>query len=162
MASQQFYDRVNEFCDKLKQRKIEASLDAAKGTAELMRQLVTSQRLPDPHSLLAEVKNVGLKIQAAKPIGEYEAPAAYAVPTLFRKDSLASLASACPAAVPDPLTVDTCLSLSSLQSYLLATLSDVSCTSSGRKWRRIVTSILTMNLKPCRRKRGLLGDYPKL
>lgn len=68
MASQQFYDRVNEFCDKLKQRKLEASLDAAKGTAELMRQLVTSQRLPDPHSLLAEVKNVGLKIQAAKPI----------------------------------------------------------------------------------------------
>lgn len=62
-------DRVEDFCDKLRQRRIEASLDAAKGTAELMRQLVTSGKLPDPQSLLAEVKNVGLRIQAAKPIG---------------------------------------------------------------------------------------------
>ena len=63
-------DRVDDFCDKLRQRRIEASLDAAKATAELMRQLVTSQRLPDPQSLLAEVKSVGLRIQAAKPIGK--------------------------------------------------------------------------------------------
>ncbi len=63
------HDRVDIFCDQLRQRRIEASLDAAKGTAELMRQLVTSQRLPDPQSLLTEVKNVGLRIQTAKPIG---------------------------------------------------------------------------------------------
>lgn len=67
---------MEDFCDKLRERHIEASLDAAKGTAELLRQLVTSQRLPDPQSLLAEVKSVGLRIQAAKPIGAVPWPGA--------------------------------------------------------------------------------------
>ncbi|KFM25765.1 Translation initiation factor eIF-2B subunit beta, partial [Auxenochlorella protothecoides] len=50
-----------------RQRKVETSLDAAKGTAELLRQLVTSSRLSDPQSLLDEVKRVGLTLQAAQP-----------------------------------------------------------------------------------------------
>ena len=69
MAGQGYYDKVNDFCDKLRQRRIVGSLSAAKGTAELMRQLVTSSRLSDPHALLEEVRSVGIHIQSAKPIG---------------------------------------------------------------------------------------------
>lgn len=69
MASQGYYDRVQDFATKLRQRKICTSLDAAKGTAELLRQLVTSSKLSDPQSLLEEVKNVGNKLQAALPTG---------------------------------------------------------------------------------------------
>lgn len=71
MASQNYYDKVNEFCDKLRQRRIGGSLAAAKGTAELLRQLVTSSRLSDPHVMLEEVRDVGVQIQSAKPIGEF-------------------------------------------------------------------------------------------
>lgn len=70
MANQAYYDKVNDFCDKLRQRRIDGSLAAAKGTAELMRQLVTSSRLNDPHYMLEEVRRVGAQIQSAKPIGE--------------------------------------------------------------------------------------------
>lgn len=70
MASQAFHERVDDFCDKLRQRRVTTSLDAAKGTAELLRQLVTSSRLADPQSLLEEVRSVGIKMQAAKPMGE--------------------------------------------------------------------------------------------
>ncbi|KAL6770939.1 hypothetical protein ACKKBF_B33300 [Auxenochlorella protothecoides x Auxenochlorella symbiontica] len=67
MATQGYYDRVQDFATRLRQRKVETSLDAAKGTAELLRQLVTSSRLSDPQSLLDEVKRVGLTLQAAQP-----------------------------------------------------------------------------------------------
>lgn len=70
MATQAYLERVEELCRELRARRIEGSLDAAKRTAELLRQLVTSQRLTDPQSLLEEVKSVGVRIQSAKPIGE--------------------------------------------------------------------------------------------
>ena len=69
MATTAFYAKVEDFCDRLRQRRVNGSLAAAKGTAELMRQLVTSSKLNDPHTMLSEVRKVGTIIQAAKPIG---------------------------------------------------------------------------------------------
>lgn len=69
MASFSYYEKVNDFCDRLRQRRVDGSLAAAKGTAELMRQLVTSSKLNDPRNMLIEVRKVGNIIQAAKPIG---------------------------------------------------------------------------------------------
>lgn len=66
--SQPFNDRVEAFCRRLSDRRTDGTLAAAKGTAELLRQLVTSSRLNTPEIMLAEVKRVGLRIQAAKPI----------------------------------------------------------------------------------------------
>ncbi|KAI3425022.1 hypothetical protein D9Q98_008403 [Chlorella vulgaris] len=69
MAGQSsFNDRVEAFRCRLVDRRINSSLAAAKGTAELLRQLVTMSRLNTPELLLAEVKKVGLRIQSAKPI----------------------------------------------------------------------------------------------
>lgn len=68
--AQPFNDRVEAFCRRLTDRRIDGTLAAAKGTAELLRQLITSSRLNTPELLLSEVKRVGLRIQAAKPIGE--------------------------------------------------------------------------------------------
>jgi hypothetical protein len=76
MAALPYNDRVEAFCRRLTDRRIDGSLAAAKGTAELLRQLVTSSRLNTPESLLAEVKRVGLRMQAAKPIGACCAPPA--------------------------------------------------------------------------------------
>lgn len=70
MPGQAYYDKVNDFCDRLRQRRVNGSLAAAKGTAELMRQLVTSSKMSDPHTMLAKVREVGNHIQAAKPIGK--------------------------------------------------------------------------------------------
>jgi hypothetical protein len=69
MSGQAFNDRVEAFCTRLVDRRVAGSLAAAKGTAELLRQLITSSRLNTPELMLAEVKRVGLRIQAAKPIG---------------------------------------------------------------------------------------------
>ena len=69
MAGLSFSDKVNDFCDQLRQRRVNGSLAAAKGTAELMRILITSSRYNEPYSLLDEVRNVGNQIQSAKPIG---------------------------------------------------------------------------------------------
>jgi hypothetical protein len=71
MANVSYYEKVNDFCDRLRQRRVNGSLAAAKGTAELMRQLVTSSKLNDPRNMLTEVRKVGNIIQAAKPIGEF-------------------------------------------------------------------------------------------
>eukprot|EP00887_Chlorella_sp_A99_P005916 scaffold29.g5916.t1 len=68
MASQSYMERVEELCRELRARRVSGSLEAAKRTAELLRQLVTSSRLTDPQSLLEEVKRIGVKIQLAKPI----------------------------------------------------------------------------------------------
>ncbi|KAI7838442.1 hypothetical protein COHA_007705 [Chlorella ohadii] len=68
MASQPMNERVEAFCRRLTDRRIDGSLAAAKGTAELLRQLITSSRLNTPELMLGEVKRVGLRIQAAKPI----------------------------------------------------------------------------------------------
>lgn len=69
--STSFNDRVEAFCARLADRRVESSLAAAKGTAELLRQLVTSSRLHTPEVMLAEVKRVGLRLQSAKPIGAH-------------------------------------------------------------------------------------------
>lgn len=70
MASKAFHDRVQDYATKLRERRVVTSLDAAKGTAELLRQLVTSSRMTDAQSLLDEVKNVGSILQAANPTGK--------------------------------------------------------------------------------------------
>lgn len=70
MATPTYMERVEELCRDLRARRVEGSLEAAKRTAELLRQLVTSHRLTDPQHLLEEVKRVGVHIQTAKPIGE--------------------------------------------------------------------------------------------
>lgn len=72
MASQAFYDRVDDLASRLRHRRVAGSLEAAKLTAELLRQLVTSSKLNDPHALLLEVKEVGSRLQAAEPTGAEE------------------------------------------------------------------------------------------
>ena len=67
---QQLRDRIQDVIDKLRQRRIPSGIEAAKGTADLMRSLVTSSRLADPQSLLDEVKSVGIQLQLANPSGE--------------------------------------------------------------------------------------------
>lgn len=65
-------DRIESFCESLRQRKIGGSLAAARGTAEILRQLITSARLTDPQQMLDEVRSVGTRIQASNPIGVTE------------------------------------------------------------------------------------------
>jgi hypothetical protein len=50
-------------------RQIEGSFQCAKRTAEIMRLLITTQRHPDAASLIEDVRTVGTKLQAAKPVG---------------------------------------------------------------------------------------------
>jgi len=71
MIGQGYYDKVNDFCDKLRQRRISSSYEVAKGTVELLKQLVSSSKASSPQALLEEVRNVGVRIQSARPIGEY-------------------------------------------------------------------------------------------
>lgn len=63
-------EAVEEFCTQLRRRQISGSLPCAKRTAEIMRVLVTMQRHVDAASLIDDVRSVGYKIQAAKPVGE--------------------------------------------------------------------------------------------
>jgi hypothetical protein len=53
-------------------RQIEGSFQCAKRTAEIMRLLITTQRHPDAASLIEDVRTVGTKLQAAKPVGASE------------------------------------------------------------------------------------------
>ncbi|KAL6745895.1 nagb/rpia/CoA transferase-like protein [Haematococcus lacustris] len=70
MASerQSVADAVEEYCSQLRRRHIEGSLPCAKRTAELMRVLITMQRHPDAAALIDDVRSVGYRIQAAKPV----------------------------------------------------------------------------------------------
>lgn len=52
-------------------REIEGSFQCAKHTAEIMRKLITKNSYPDAATLIAEVREVGTKMQAAKPVGEW-------------------------------------------------------------------------------------------
>ena len=52
-------------------RQIQGSLPCAKRTAEIMRLLLTTQRHPDAATLIDDVRAVGYKLQAAKPVGEF-------------------------------------------------------------------------------------------
>ena len=60
---------VEEACTQLRRREIEGSFQAAKRTAEIMRLLITTQRHADAASLIDDIRNVGTKLQAAKPAG---------------------------------------------------------------------------------------------
>jgi translation initiation factor eIF-2B subunit beta len=67
MAGHGFADRLADFCDRLRTRRVDSSLGAAKGTAELLRQLVASSRRADPRALLEDIRAAGVAIQLAKP-----------------------------------------------------------------------------------------------
>lgn len=62
---------VNDFVFKLKRRQVEGSLDTARLTAVLLRQVISQQRLTQSApatTLLEAVKSVGLRMIAANPI----------------------------------------------------------------------------------------------
>ncbi|WIA19964.1 hypothetical protein OEZ85_005842 [Tetradesmus obliquus] len=59
---------VEEYCTQLRRRQIKGSFACAKKTAEVMRLLITTQRHPDAASLIEDVRTVGTKLQAAKPV----------------------------------------------------------------------------------------------
>jgi translation initiation factor eIF-2B subunit beta len=61
-------DRIDDFCEKLRQRRVSGSLAAARGTAEILRQVITSSRLTDPQDNLKEIKTIGIKIQSSNPV----------------------------------------------------------------------------------------------
>lgn len=52
-------------------RQIQGSYRCAKKTAELLRALITKERHPDAASLIEDIRMVGIKVQAAKPVGEW-------------------------------------------------------------------------------------------
>ncbi|XP_058201113.1 uncharacterized protein LOC131315901 [Rhododendron vialii] len=62
---------VNEFVSKLENRKVEGSHATARSTAELLRSLISQQRLPSTNqaeALIEAVKVVGEKLTAANPV----------------------------------------------------------------------------------------------
>uniref|UniRef100_A0A7S3R8N0 Translation initiation factor eIF2B subunit beta n=1 Tax=Dunaliella tertiolecta TaxID=3047 RepID=A0A7S3R8N0_DUNTE len=63
-----FAEVVENCCAQLRRRQIQGSLPCAKRTAEIMRALLTMQRHPDAASLIDDVRAVGYKLQAAKPV----------------------------------------------------------------------------------------------
>lgn len=63
------HDQLDEFCTLLRHRKVEGSLATGRRTAELLRIFVSSCRHSDAVALVEDVRSVGNKLQAAKPIG---------------------------------------------------------------------------------------------
>ena len=63
------HDQLEEFCTLLRHRKVEGSLATGRRTAELLRIFVSSCRHSDAVALVEDVRSVGNKLQAAKPIG---------------------------------------------------------------------------------------------
>eukprot|EP00195_Chlamydomonas_chlamydogama_P013700 CAMPEP_0202895266 /NCGR_PEP_ID=MMETSP1392-20130828/4501_1 /ASSEMBLY_ACC=CAM_ASM_000868 /TAXON_ID=225041 /ORGANISM="Chlamydomonas chlamydogama, Strain SAG 11-48b" /LENGTH=487 /DNA_ID=CAMNT_0049580215 /DNA_START=51 /DNA_END=1514 /DNA_ORIENTATION=- len=61
-------ETVEEYCTQLRRRQIEGSMPCAKRTAEIMRLLVTNQKHADASSVIDDVRSVGHKLQAAKPV----------------------------------------------------------------------------------------------
>lgn len=59
---------VEDYCTQLRRRQIHGSFACAKKTAEVMRLLITTQRHPDAAALIEDVRTVGTKLQAAKPV----------------------------------------------------------------------------------------------
>ncbi len=62
---------VDEFVQQLRRRQIEGSTATAKRTAEILRLLVTKSRRPTPEGMLEDVHFVGMRMQAAKPLGAH-------------------------------------------------------------------------------------------
>lgn len=63
------HDQLDEFCTLLRHRKIEGSLATGRRTAELLRIFISTSRYSDALTLMEDVRSVGNKLQAAKPIG---------------------------------------------------------------------------------------------
>jgi translation initiation factor eIF-2B subunit beta len=66
-----FTEKVNDFCEKLRQKRIVGSFAAAKGTVDLLKQIVSSSKATTAQQLLEEVRTVGVRIQSARPIGTW-------------------------------------------------------------------------------------------
>ncbi|KAL9414361.1 hypothetical protein AB3S75_042768 [Citrus x aurantiifolia] len=65
---------VNDFLNKLKKRKIEGSQATARQTAELLRSVISQQRVPYTNqagALIDAVKAVGEQLIAANPVGSF-------------------------------------------------------------------------------------------
>lgn len=65
-------EAADEFIAQLRRRQIEGSLPCAKRTAEILRLLITKSRPSTPEALLEDVRTVGARLQAAKPLGVLE------------------------------------------------------------------------------------------
>lgn len=62
-------EAADEFIAQLRRRQIEGSLPCAKRTAEILRLLITKSRHPTAEALLDDVRVLGIRLQAAKPLG---------------------------------------------------------------------------------------------
>ncbi len=62
-------DQLEDFCTQLRRRQIEGSLATGRRTAELLRIFISTNRHSDALALVEDVRSVGNKLQAAKPIG---------------------------------------------------------------------------------------------
>lgn len=63
------HDQLEEFCTQLRRRQTEGSLATGRRTAELLRIFISTNRHSDALALVEDVRSVGNKLQAAKPIG---------------------------------------------------------------------------------------------
>ena len=63
------HDQLEEFCTQLRRRPTEGSLATGRRTAELLRIFISTNRHSDALALVEDVRSVGNKLQAAKPIG---------------------------------------------------------------------------------------------
>ena len=63
------HDQLDEFCTLLRRRKVEGSLATGRRTAELLRIFISTSRHSDALALVEDVRSVGNRLQAAKPIG---------------------------------------------------------------------------------------------
>lgn len=71
MTNAAFRADVAEFCRRLRRRQVDGPGPCARGTADLLRRLIAGGRHPDPASLLEEVRQWGVAMQAAHPMGEW-------------------------------------------------------------------------------------------
>lgn len=62
-------EAADEFVAQLRRRQIEGSLPCAKRTAEILRLLITKSRHATPEGFLEDVRVIGTRLQAAKPLG---------------------------------------------------------------------------------------------
>ena len=64
------HDQIEDFCTQLRRRQVEGSLATGRRTAELLRIFISTNRQSDALALIQEVRSVGNKMQASKPLGE--------------------------------------------------------------------------------------------
>ncbi len=68
---QRSVSKRNEYGLAKPRRQVHGSYACAKKTAEVLRLLITSQRHADAAALIDDVRTVGTKLQAAKPVGAH-------------------------------------------------------------------------------------------